>query len=973
MRALRLAIAAGSAALSLPLLFAGSGEPNASAAATAAGDASLIAYRAARIYRSGGESVADACLLIEGGKVVGIVPVAELPPLTPVVDLGNTVLFPGLVAADAALTGTAGQGDLSLGAHRLAMDSYDPWQDHTKILERGITTVYLSPDRDRLIGGRGAVVKTAGDARVLKQAGDLRVNLTPAAWFPPDYFRPPIPPTSENPLLPAIAQAPTSRPGALMALREAREAARGKAASADPNVEGLRAFLGGNEPLRVVVQSTDDALAALALAEEWDKAVVLDGLEQVDAARLRAEAEGRDAQLIFALPLFASTPDLDASWTAPDPAMLRELASFGPVAVRPGPYGRWTWMWEAAAAAVGYGLTEAQALDGISAVPARILGLEDRVGSLQDGCDADFIALSGAPLDPATRVLEVFVSGRRVWTAAELDAAERLARPSRAAAFAPPVVVRAGTLWTGDGAAITGGAEVLLQDGRVVAAGRSVPHPPGARFVDAGPDAHITPGYVDARSLLAAGGIGDARVDLGRLAAGSLFSDSWLPVARAGVTTLVIGPAGLPANGARASFVKTAASSSSDASLAERNVVFFDLRSRDRAAGAEGLQGQLQRGKGYADKWAKYREERAKWEAEQGTKTSTDRSAAERELRARLAKPNAAPAAEEKKEEGGAKKAEAEAEEASKPVDPINGLWNATITHQMLPEPVEINLRLHHEGPKLTGIFSSPMDPSGESMEIEGTYDEAAKSIRFEMPTEVGTAVLTGTVSAPDVMQMRAELAGVGAIDFTANRTEVEESGPAVTRKRAKTDDGPQPPATDWNLEGIRALFEKRAVAVVYADRRDEIEAALRALQALELPVLIGGGAEALDALPALREAEAGVVLGAEVRRNSDNRDEVPAALLLAEGIPVAFQSASAIGARFLPEVVKMSVRHGLGADAALHALTGGAADLLGVADRIGRLQAGLDGDLVVHSGAPLDLRSRVLHVFVNGREVPRE
>jgi len=979
MRALRLAFAAGSAALSLPLLFAGSGESAATAAFSGGGDSSLIAYRAARIYRTGGESVADACLLIEGGKVVGIVPVAELPPLTPVVDLGNTVLFPGLVAADAALTGAAGQGDLSLGAHRLAMDSYDPWQDHTKILERGITTVYLSPDRDRLVGGRGAVVKTAGDARVLKQTGDLRVNLTPAAWFPPDYFRPPIPPTSENPLLPAIAQAPTSRPGALMALREAREAARGKAASADPNVEGMRAFLAAKEPLRVVVQTTDDALAALALAEEWDKAVILDGLELVDAARLRAEAEGRDAQLIFALPLFASTPDLDASWTPPAPELLRELASFGPVAVRPGPYGRWTWMWEAAAAAVGYGLTEAQALDGISAVPARILGFEDRIGSLKDGCDADFIALSGAPLDPATRVLEVFVSGRRVWTAAELDAAERLARPSRAASFAPPVVVRAGTLWTGDGAAITGGAEVLLQDGRVIAAGRSVPHPPGARFVDAGPEAHVTPGFVDARSVLAAGGISDARVDLGRLAAGSLFSDAWLPVARAGVTTLVIGPAGLPASGARASFVKTAASSSSDASLTERNVVFFDLRSRDRAAGAEGLQGQLQRGKGYAEKWAKYREERAKWEAEQGSKLAGDRSAAERELRARLAKPPT-PGAEgadskavESGSSAGGKPASSPEEEAAKPVDPINGLWNAIITHQMLPEPVEINLRLHHEGPKLTGIFSSPMDPSGESMEIEGTYDEAAKSIRFEMPTEVGNAVLTGTVTAPDVMQMRAELGGVGALDFTANRVEVEESGPAVTRKRAKTDDGPQPPATDWNLEGIRALFEKRAVAVVYADRRDEIEAALRALTAMELPVLIGSGAEALDALPALRAAKAGVVLGAEVRRNAENRDEVPAALLLAEGLPVAFQSASAVGSRFLPDVVKMSVRHGLGADAALHALTGGAADLLGVADRIGRLKPGLDGDLVVHSGAPFDLRSRVLHVFVNGREVPRE
>ena len=130
------------------------------------------------------------------------------------------------------------------------------------------------------------------------------------------------------------------------------------------------------------------------------------------------------------------------------------------------------------------------------------------------------------------------------------------------------------------------------------------------------------------------------------------------------------------------------------------------------------------------------------------------------------------------------------------------------------------------------------------------------------------------------------------------------------------------------------------------------------------MPVLIGGGAEALSRLDELRTAGSGVVLGPEVRRRDDQRDEVPAALLLASGVPVAFQSTSGVGARFLPDVVKMSVRYGLGADQALHALTSGA---------VGRLKLGLDGDLVVHSGPPLDLRSRVLHVFVNGREVPQE
>jgi hypothetical protein len=465
----------GAAACALPLLAFAAPAP---AGALQSGDEGLVAYRAARVHRSGADFVNDGCLVVAGGKVVGVMPFAEAPALARVVDLGDVTIFPGLVAADAALTGVVGQGDLSLGAHRRAVDEHDPFLDASKILERGITTVYLSPDRNRLIGGRGAVVKMAGSARVLAAEGDLRVDLTPDAWNPPDYFRPPIPPTSENPLLPALAQPPTSRAGALLALRSAREDARLLAPGADPNADGLRAWLAGAAPMRAVVRSTDDALVALELAAEWKRRLVLDGLESADPARLRAEAPSAPAALIFAVPLFASAPELGANWEAPRPGALQDLAQIAPLALRPGPYGRWTWLLEAAAAAVGYGLPEAQAMDAITRVPAQLLGVASRVGALDPGLDADFLALSGPPLDPATRVLEVWVDGVSAWSSAQLDAPQRRAGT---ASDAPPVVVRAGTLWTGDGAPLTGGAEVLLQDGRIVAAGRSVPHPPGPR------------------------------------------------------------------------------------------------------------------------------------------------------------------------------------------------------------------------------------------------------------------------------------------------------------------------------------------------------------------------------------------------------------------------------------------------------------------------------------------------------------
>jgi imidazolonepropionase-like amidohydrolase len=60
-------------------------------------------------------------------------------------------------------------------------------------------------------------------------------------------------------------------------------------------------------------------------------------------------------------------------------------------------------------------------------------------------------------------------------------------------------------------------------------------------------------------------------------------------------------------------------------------------------------------------------------------------------------------------------------------------------------------------------------------------------------------------------------------------------------------------------------------------------------------------------------------------------------------------------------------VRNGLPRDAAWRALTVGAAQILGVADRVGRIDKGADADIVLWSGDPLDLGSRVVAVYVDG------
>lgn len=931
------------------------------------GEGALKGYQAARVYVDGGKVHENGVLLIRDGKVASVVDAADVPPLVEVVDLGDARILPGFVAADSPLTGNGNQGDLSMGAHRRAFDDFDPFLEMDKVLERGITTFYLSPDRRRLVGGRGAVVKSAGAERVLKQESDLRISLQPSAFYPPSYFRPPVPPTSENPIMPAQPQAPESRAGALMALRES--AAQAKWGVSDVHSKALAEFLKGGGNLRIAADQEAEIRSALDLTKEWGTPLLLDGGS--GAQSLAAALGNQRSQVIFHPPLFSSLVDMGADWQPPAADALRTLVDAGvPVALSPGSYGRWTWLLESAAASMGYGLTEAEAIDGITNQAAIALGVADRVGSLRSGRDADFVVMAGDPLDPAASVSAVYINGEMVWDRAGNDRAR--ADADEAIAADAPVVIRAGTLWTGEGAPLTGGVEVLLKNGRVVAAGKAVPHPAGARIVDGGADAHLTPGFIDSRSTHGIGSSVDPKAVLGWLAGGSRYNESWQELARSGITTAVIGPSRVTDSGVLATPMKTAAGSTDDAFVPDRQAVLIDARTNNVFDLKSKLESKLKAGKSYFDQWEKYRADRKKWEGEQATKLEDERATAEADLRKRLATGSAVSSKKEETVDEGGDEKEAEKEEV-KVVDPLNGLWVGTIEDERLPEAVEVHARLFHEGPEVTGIFSSPIAP-GESEALKGRWDAENKIVTFEINEQGISIVIEGTVDAEDHMSVRVEVPGMGSAEFEMIRTEVDSGPVKAERKRTKTDAGPQPPSIKGDMEGMRALYEGRATALVYADTAEQMEIAIDVFTTAKMPMQIVGGRDAVQIADLLRDKNIGVVVSSTLVQRIDGNDVVPAATLQENGVAVAFQSAtSGRRAAMLPNALAMAARFGLGSEQILHGLTAGAADMLGIGHRVGRLAPGMDGDVVLHSGPPFDLNTRVTHVFVNGVEVPQK
>jgi imidazolonepropionase-like amidohydrolase len=103
------------------------------------------------------------------------------------------------------------------------------------------------------------------------------------------------------------------------------------------------------------------------------------------------------------------------------------------------------------------------------------------------------------------------------------------------------------------------------------------------------------------------------------------------------------------------------------------------------------------------------------------------------------------------------------------------------------------------------------------------------------------------------------------------------------------------------------------------------------------------------------------------------DREEINvAADLIGHGFTVAFQSDAENAAQDLPAFVISAVHAGLDPGEALRALTINPARMYKIDDRVGSLRVGKDADLLVFSGTPLAPASRLLRVYVGGREVYR-
>jgi imidazolonepropionase-like amidohydrolase len=354
-----------------------------------------IVVKAATVYTLTGSPLAPGAVRIKDGKIVEVAGSIALPSGAKEIDLGKGVLIPGLIDAysSIALEGGAAESTREITPNFKVLDSID-WssRDFRQARADGTTTIALDPGTDNVIEGLSCVVKTAGEPSKRVVAADHSLVITLASDPASGNSSRGRPDSIYN-------RQPTNRMGVVWMLRA--EFARAKQSS-DKETAIVREALAGKRPVVCVSRLDADLVAALRLRQEYPMRLTIAGAHE--AYKLKDELAA--AKVPVLLGQLSTTPGNGPEQTETILNTAGELHAAGVSVALTG--GR---LLEQMRFAARFGLKPDAALVAVTAVPAKLLGIDERLGTIARGRDADLVALSGDPFDLTSTVRWTMIDG----------------------------------------------------------------------------------------------------------------------------------------------------------------------------------------------------------------------------------------------------------------------------------------------------------------------------------------------------------------------------------------------------------------------------------------------------------------------------------------------------------------------------------------------------------------------------------
>jgi imidazolonepropionase-like amidohydrolase len=184
--------------------------------------------------------------------------------------------------------------------------------------------------------------------------------------------------------------------------------------------------------------------------------------------------------------------------------------------------------------------------------------------------------------------------------------------------------------------------------------------------------------------------------------------------------------------------------------------------------------------------------------------------------------------------------------------------------------------------------------------------------------------------------------------------------------------EAPKPPERDLKLEALGKVLRREMKARVHAHRADDMLTAIRIAEEFDLDLTLEHATEGYKIADILADKGIAVTAGPILfsRAKYELKEMTPRnpGLMAQAGVKVAIQTDESSAVKYLTINAALAVREGMPEEEALKAITINAAEIIGVADRVGSLEVGKDADVVVFEGHPFDYRSVVDLVLVDGQ-----
>lgn len=372
-----------------------------------------------------GGPIENGTVLTEDGVItaVGTDADVDVPDDARVVDASGTWVLPGFVEAHGHLgVYEEGEGWAGLdvneetdpnGARLRALDGVNAADPGFRdALAGGVTTIVVKPGSGNPIGGQTVAVKAWGrtaDDMLVREPVSVKSALgeNPKRVYGDQHKLPSTRLGVAAVIRDAFTRAQDYRETREWAIRE------GKPFERDNTQEILVRVLDGELPWCQHSHRADDIATAIRLSEEFGYRLIVN--HGTEGHLLADTLAARDIPVVTG-PLIVGRSKVEVRRrTMRNPGILAR-AGVRIALTTDHPVVPIDYLVHQATFAVKEGLDPDTALRAISLEPARIMGLDDRVGALRPGLDADVVLWSGDPLDVMSRAVRVFVGGREVYT-----------------------------------------------------------------------------------------------------------------------------------------------------------------------------------------------------------------------------------------------------------------------------------------------------------------------------------------------------------------------------------------------------------------------------------------------------------------------------------------------------------------------------------------------------------------------------